>query len=72
MSTADEDEEVRVLNGGSMREEEVDPDFERELAALVSEHQGPGAAFSASQQVRGRLQTASTICRRMPGLAAKQ
>ena len=49
MSTADEDEEVRVLNAGQLREEELDPDFERELAALVSEHQGPGAAFSAAQ-----------------------
>lgn len=46
--TADEDEEVRVLNAGKHREDDIDPDFERELAALVIEHQGPGSALSAS------------------------
>jgi hypothetical protein len=51
VSTADEDEEVRVLNAGGMHEKEVDSDFEGELAALVSEHQGLGEAFSATQQV---------------------
>lgn len=40
-----------MLNAGGMHKEEVDPDFERELAALVSEHQGSGEAFSAIQQV---------------------
>lgn len=40
-----------MLNAGGMHEKEVDSDFERELAALVSEHQGPGEAFSAIQQV---------------------
>ncbi|KAK9907680.1 hypothetical protein WJX75_008040 [Coccomyxa subellipsoidea] len=53
VSTADEDEEVRVLNAGGMHEKEVDSDFERELAALVSEHQGLGEAFSATQQATG-------------------
>ncbi|CAL8462985.1 g2519 [Coccomyxa elongata] len=53
--TADEDEEVRVLNAGKRREEDIDPDFERELAALVTEHQGPGSALSAAlpQAVEG-------------------
>ncbi|BDA48017.1 Regulator of nonsense transcripts 2 [Coccomyxa sp. Obi] len=53
--TADEDEEVRVLNAGKHREEDIDPDFERELAALVSEHQGPGSTLSAAppQAVEG-------------------
>ena len=46
--TADEDEEVRLLNAGVHREEDIDPDFERELAALVTEHQGPGSALSAA------------------------
>lgn len=47
--TADEDEEVRLLNAGAHREEDIDPDFERELAALVTEHQGPASALSTNQ-----------------------
>lgn len=47
MSTADDEDAVRVLNSGVARPEEVDPDFERELAALVAEHQGHVAAAAA-------------------------
>jgi hypothetical protein len=49
--TNDEDEEeVRLLRPVASHAREVDPDFERELAALISQHQGaaPGRTLQVS------------------------
>ena len=47
-----EDEEVRVLRGGARAAPERDDEFERELAALVLEHQGRAAPAAPAAAVR--------------------
>lgn len=55
--TNEEDEEVRLLRPAAARKEELDPDFERELAALtLSDPVGAAPAISLPQVSSAVLQ----------------